>query len=175
MKLGDGFIDCVGDRTAAAARDAGFVTIHIADGGLADLADLIAKSDLSGPLFYPAATHLSGDLAAALAPHGVLVLKSAVYEMTAATELPAALAKALKTGTLTAIAFYSRRTAHIFAELAAPLMDDPARRSFTSLCLSENVAQPLLDAHFTRIALADYPSEEAMSSAARDLAHALRS
>lgn len=166
---------CVGDRTANAARDAGISTIHIADGGLDDLIDLIAKSDLEGPLFYPGATHLSGDLAAALAPHNVLVIKAAIYDMQAATKLPEELHKALTSNTLAAVAFYSRRTAQLFAALAAPILEAPARHSFTALCLSENVAQPLLDAHFTRIALADYPSEEAMLSTARDILQALQS
>ena len=30
------------------------------------------------------------------------------------------------------------------------------------LCLSENVAAPLIGAHFVRVGLADHPSEEAM-------------
>jgi uroporphyrinogen-III synthase len=34
------------------------------------------------------------------------------------------------------------------------------------LCLSEAIAEPLIAAHFVRISLADYPSEEAMMSLA---------
>jgi uroporphyrinogen-III synthase len=34
------------------------------------------------------------------------------------------------------------------------------------LCLSETVAEPLIDAHFVRVGLADHPSEEAMMSLA---------
>lgn len=166
---------CVGDRTADAARHAGFKTIHISDGDLADLVDLIVKSDVSGPLFYPCATHLSGDLVSALAPHGILTLKHPVYEMAPAAKMPAALAHALENNTSTIITFYSRRTTEIFTQLATPPASKSQRQTFTALCLSENVAQPLLNNHFTRIALPDYPSEEAMLSAARDILHGLRS
>ena len=38
------------------------------------------------------------------------------------------------------------------------------------LCLSETVAEPLIDAHFVRVGLADYPSEEAMMGLALSFA-----
>ena len=38
------------------------------------------------------------------------------------------------------------------------------------LCLSEAVAEPLIDAHFVRVGLADHPSEEAMMGLALSFA-----
>ena len=69
-------------------------------------------------------------------------------------------------GEVLAVLLYSRRTAEIFARLAAPLLPARGRAGLSMLCLSEAVASPLVDAHFVRIALAEHPSEEAMMALA---------
>ena len=155
----------VGDRTAREAEEAGFVKVSSAAGAFGDLVNAIAISGLKGPLFYPAARHQSADLAKALAPHGVMVATAKIYEMVAIDVLPADILLALGDGSIGSVLVYSRRTAEIFARLAAQL--DPAQRSrLAMLCMSEAVAGPLLEAHFNRISLADRPDEDAMMSLA---------
>lgn len=156
----------VGDRTAHEARQLGFAHVTAADGTLDALATTIALARLDGPVFYPAGKHLSGDLAHALAPHGLMVVTVPVYEMVAETALPPETAHGLTAGQFDAVLCYSRRTAEIFVALADGLIAPADRRKLACICLSENVAQPLLDHHFSRVLLADHPSEDAMMTLA---------
>jgi len=164
--LKDKPVFAVGDRTAHEARQLGFGQVSAADGTLESLATTIALARLDGPVFYPAGKHLSGDLAHALAPHGLMVVTVPVYEMVAETALPPGLAGQLAAGSFGAVLFYSRRTAEIFSTLATPVIAEAARRQLPVICLSENVATPLVESHFSRVLLADHPSEEAMMTLA---------
>ncbi|UYN98695.1 MAG: uroporphyrinogen-III synthase [Devosia sp.] len=156
----------VGDRTAHEARQLGFSEVHAAQGTLDDLATLIALARPDGAVLYPCGKHLSGDLAHALAPQGLMVVTVPVYEMVAETQLPEPLARALSERTCGAVLHYSARTAQIFSALVAPHLPEPERRHLAMLCLSENVAAPLIETHFNRVMLADHPSEEAMMALA---------
>lgn len=156
----------VGDRTAHEARLAGFGDVVSAEGTLDSLVTTIALARLEGPVLYPAGRHLSGDMARALAPHGLMVVTVPVYEMVAEERLPEAARAALAGGEIGGVLVYSRRTAEIFAALAAPCLSDEQKRALPMLCLSENVAAPLLANHFSRVLLSDHPSEEAMMALA---------
>jgi uroporphyrinogen-III synthase len=153
----------VGDRTAALARAFGFAEVVSAEGNFADLVALLAKAGINGPLLYPAARHQAGDLAQALAPHGIMVITTPVYAMNPAPRLSRDLDDAALDGAL----FYSRRTAETFATLAAGMQ---RKAKLAMLCLSEAIAEPLLAAHFVRVSLADHPSEEAMMALALSFA-----
>jgi len=159
----------VGDRTAAAAREHGFADVVSSGGTLSHLVKEIAAAKLQGPVFYPAARHQAGDLARELAPFGIMAVTARVYEMRAATALPPEIADGLATHRFAAALHYSRRTAEIFASLVEPL-GQPLRTQLQMLCLSEQVAEPLVAAHFVRIGLADQPSEEAMMALALSFA-----
>ncbi|ODT80998.1 MAG: hypothetical protein ABS76_14260 [Pelagibacterium sp. SCN 64-44] len=154
----------VGDRTAMEARAAGFDRVSSAAGAFADLVNAMTIARVPGPIFYPAGRHQSADLAGALAPLGVMVATAKVYEMVAVEALPADIVAQLGGG-IDAVLCYSRRTAQIFAALAG---DVPVqrRRHLGMLCIAEAVAEPLLEARFSRIALADRPDEDAMMALA---------
>jgi uroporphyrinogen-III synthase len=152
----------VGDRTAAVARAFGFAEVVSAEGNVDDLVALLARAGVGGPVLYPTARQQAGDLAKALAPHGVMVITAAVYEMTPAGQLTASMSA------LDGALFYSRRTAETFVRLAPAGAEDRARPGM--LCLSEAVAEPLIAAHFVRVSLADHPSEEAMMALALSFA-----
>lgn len=160
----------VGDRTAAAARDLGFAEVISASGDLAALVELLAHAGVAGPIFYPAAQHPSGDLAKALAPHGIMVISTPVYRMAPVTARLAEVLDRLDAGEISAALFYSRRTAETFVSIADSRLRRPAHLGLGMLCLSEAVAAPLIDAHFVRISLADHPNEEAMLSLALSFA-----
>jgi uroporphyrinogen-III synthase len=160
----------VGDRTAAAARALGFAKVTSAHGAFADLVELLAHAPLKGPVFYPAPKDMAGDLAKSLAPFGRMVITAPIYRMVTATSVPAEIATALTKGEITAVLLYSRRTADTFVALVGAGLDRAARARLIMLCLSESVAEPLVDAHFVRIALADHPSEDAMMGLALSLA-----
>ena len=154
----------VGDRTAREAEEAGFAKVSSAAGAVKDLVNAIAISGLKGPLFYPTGKHQGADLARALAPLGVMVATARIYDMVAVESLPQDVFAELGGG-IGAVLAYSRRSAQIFAELAAAL-DVERRRGLAMLCLSETVAEPLLEARFSRISLADKPDEDAMMTLA---------
>ena len=159
----------VGDRTAAAARKLGFAEVVSASGDVHDLIELLAEAGLAGPIFYPAARVRSGDLGRALARHGIMVIATKIYDMAPAEALSPPLWARLEDGDITAALFYSRRTAETFISLTAGLS---SKAKLGMLCLSENVAAPLIAAHFVRVALADHPSEEAMMGLALSFARA---
>lgn len=152
----------VGGRTAAAARSLGFTTVTHAEGGFAALAELLAHTPLAGPIFYPAARELAGDLAKSLAPFGRMVITAEVYAMNPVDTLPLTAAGGFADNAIDAVLLYSRRTAETFVRLAEPHVDRLERRHIGMLCLSEAVAEPLVDAHFIRVSLAEQPSEQAM-------------
>jgi uroporphyrinogen-III synthase len=152
----------VGGRTAAAAKALGFKTVTHAEGGFAALAELLAHTPLKGPIFYPAAREMAGDLAKSLAPFGRMVITAEVYAMTALDTLPLTAAGGFAENSIGAVLLYSRRTAETFVRLAEPHIDRLERRQLSMLCLSEAVAEPLVDAHFIRVSLAEQPSEQAM-------------
>jgi uroporphyrinogen-III synthase len=160
----------VGERTADHARAAGFRDVTSARGTLAALADQLAHASLQGPVFYPTAREPAGDLAKSLAPYGVMVITAHVYAMHAAAGLPLGVRDDLVEGGIGAALFYSRRTAETFVRLAGDGLGRAVRTRIGMLCLSEQVAEPLIDAHFVRIGLADHPSEEAMMGLALSFA-----
>lgn len=155
----------VGDRTAHEARQLGFSQVVAAGGTLDTLVTAIAISGVGGPIFYAAGKHLSGDLAHALAPHGLMVVTATVYDMVAQPELPPDILGQMEAGVIGAVLVYSQRTAEIFCQASASL-SAPSRKRLGCICLSEKVAQPLIRAHFNRLYLSDHPSEEAMMALA---------
>jgi uroporphyrinogen-III synthase len=160
----------VGGRTAAAAKALGFKAVTQAEGSFAALAELLAHAPLKGPIFYPAARELAGDLAKSLAPFGRMVITAEVYAMNPVEALPLTAAGGFATGSIGAVLLYSKRTAETFVRLADPHIDRLERREIGMLCLSEAVAEPLFDAHFVRVSLAEQPSEQAMMGLALSFA-----
>jgi uroporphyrinogen-III synthase len=128
----------VGERTAAAARAAGFAQVVSADGDVEALARLIAgeAAGLDGAILHPSALEPAGDLLSPLKAAGLSAQRVAVYEAVArrpAEETLAAL------DTFDAVLLHSPRAARILADLLA---DRPAPR-LRALCLSPAVAAPL--------------------------------
>ena len=160
----------VGDRTADLAEELGFAMVSSAGGAIADLVDLLAHAAIAGPILYPAARERSADLARSLAPFGRIIETVPVYAMNPVPVLKEEIVAALRDGTLAAALFYSRRTAETFARLAAGLFDADMHKRLGMLCLSEAVAEPLIDAHFVRIGLAESPDEDAMMGLALSFA-----
>jgi uroporphyrinogen-III synthase len=159
----------VGDHTAREALALGFKTVSSAGGHFGDLVEHIAHQNLQGPVLYPAGQQLTGDLAKSLAPLGIMVVTARVYDMPAITEIPQETLDEIEAAKLAAALFYSRRAAQTFAALTEAL-SAKGRSRLAVLCLSENVAAPLIANRFVRASLADYPSEEAMMALALSFA-----
>ena len=152
----------VGERTAQQIREHGFASVTSADGNVNDLINLVAAR-LTAParLLYLAGDNRSGDLAGALRRKGFAVDTVVAYRAAVAEKLPQPAIDALASG-VDAVLHYSRRSAEAYL--------DAARRSKVlaraleplHLCLSGQVAEPLVGAGATSIKVALRPNEAAL-------------
>jgi uroporphyrinogen-III synthase len=153
----------VGERSAEAARAAGFSDVVSADGALADLARLVAARCAGrAPLLYLAGEDRAGDLAADLRPHGIDVRTVAVYRARLADALPDDAARALGVGEIDAVLHYSRRSAETFLRLADQAHLLNAALGLGHYCLSAEVAVPLAENGAARVEAAAAPNEAAL-------------
>jgi uroporphyrinogen-III synthase len=152
----------VGRRTAEAARAIGFAPIS-ADGNQHDLVALIvAHSHPGARLLYIAGEHRTGDLGAALAPKGLKVDTVVAYRAVPVLHLGAEAAHAFATGRLDGVLHYSRRSAVAFLQVAESSGVFEAGVAAFHFCLSGPVAEPLLVAGASHVAIAPLPDEEAL-------------
>jgi uroporphyrinogen-III synthase len=109
---------CVGDMTAAAARRAG-LTARSADGDVMALAALVAAAHRpgAGSFLHLRGRHAAGDLIGRLAAAGVPARAAEIYDQ-APRPLDPAAAGLLAAGRADVLAFFSPRTARLFAEAA---------------------------------------------------------
>lgn len=140
----------VGDATADAARQAGFVDVRSAAGDIHALAALIASTAPRGSVLAPGAREPAGDLAALLP--GFPVRRLAVY---AAEETGAAPPDAFD-----AVLLHSPRAARALS--AAPPESAFGR---IAVCISEAAAAPLARLSFAEIRIAATPDEPSMLTA----------
>ncbi len=147
----------VGERSASAARAAGFARVTSANGALADLVRLAARH-ADRRFLYLVGEERAGDLAAELACHGVAVDTVVIYRAVALETLPAEIAPAHLDGVL----HYSPRSAATLLRLAEAAGALNAVLTLTHYCLSAEVAAPLRAAGAERIAVAASPSESAL-------------
>jgi uroporphyrinogen-III synthase len=153
----------VGRRTAEAARAAGFTDIASANGNEPALAHLIGTRLLRGNIIlYLAGEDRAGDLAMAVAPHGVRVETVVIYRAVAAERLPEPAMAALRGGEVNGVLHFSRRSAVIYLDrVRAAGVLDSALKPF-HYCLSNAVAELLVAAGASRVMVAQSPEENAL-------------
>ena len=153
----------VGDVSAKAARDMGFVEVASAGGSVNDLANLVAAR-LQPParLLYLAGEERAGDLAGALRSKNFEVDLVVVYRFLTAQFLPEPAAAALA-GEIDAVLHFSRASAEDFLKAARNSnLLEAALTKPVHLCLSEQVAAPLREAGAARIQVAAQPTQDAL-------------
>lgn len=149
----------VGERTAALAREAGFAQVLSAGGDAADLARLAVASG-HRRFFHPRGREATGTLADALAASGCELDAPAVYAAEPADPPGPEVAGALASGDVDLVTIWSPRNARL---LAAHLSAHPAALGGTDLLgLSANAVEPLRDAGFRRIDVAERADGRAM-------------
>lgn len=152
----------VGDRSAQAAREAGYATVESADGALADLVALIARRFPNGRILYLAGEDRAGDLAGDLSRHGIAVQTAVIYRAVAADALPPEASRALREGQLDGVLHYSRRSAETLLRLADAAGVLNAVLSLAHYCLSAEVAEPLRARGAVALRIAASPREAAL-------------
>jgi len=109
---------CVGPRTAAAARAAGFPIAGIAEDA-GSLTDLLKAQAPGAHLLHARGRHVVADLPAALAPAGITVTEAMVYDQIACPLTDAAHTLLAQPGPILAPLF-SPRSARLLVEAAPP-------------------------------------------------------
>jgi len=154
----------VGERSAAAARAAGFSAVISADQDVRALARLIAERQPAGvaPLLYVAARERGGDLAGDLAALGIAVKTTVAYRAAKAEALPDAARQALAAGALEGVLHFSRRSAEAYLDCCSSAGLLSQGLAPTHYCLSAQVAEPLVGAGAMDIRIAARPEEAAL-------------
>ncbi len=151
----------VGQRTAAIAREHGFLGPSVVAATTTDLA--VAIPDLPRAmqrLVYIAGRDRKPDLERALA---ILSRTLEVVETYCAREvesLEPPVVEAIRAGRIEGALHFSRRSASLFVEFAR--RDDCEMGRLAHFCLSEDVAVPLREAGCARIVVAGAPDEPAL-------------
>jgi uroporphyrinogen-III synthase len=154
----------VGERSADAARAAGFSAVISADHDARALARLIAQrqSPDAAPLLYVAAQDRGGDLAADLAALGIAVRTAVAYRAVKAEALPEAARQTLAAGALEGVLHFSRRTAEAYLDCCTRAGLLRQGLAPTHYCLSARVAEPLVGAGAAHIRVAVRPEERVL-------------
>ena len=154
----------VGSVTAHAVRDAGFRSVTAADGdvdALAALAVARLRPD-AGRLVHVAGRDTIGDLAPRLRAAGFEAERVPLYDAVASRSLSAPTHQALNSRSLAGAAFYSPRTARLFAKLARESGVDSTARTLTAFCLSQAVAEAAAILSWQRICVAAAPRQDSL-------------
>jgi uroporphyrinogen-III synthase len=150
---------CVGDRTAAAAREAGFET-RSATGDLEALVKAILRAGATGPFLHARGRDTAGSLANSLQSFNITVEEMVVYEQQATPLLPLATAL-LAEDHLVLAPLFSPRTAALFcAEPAvrmrkAPLMIAALSPAVAAACTAAQAQQTVCAARPDAAAMLD--------------------
>jgi uroporphyrinogen-III synthase len=146
----------VGEATATAARNAGFMEVASADGDVHALARLIleARGSFRGTVLHPSPREPAGDLAGALNAGGVEASSTPIYETVEAATLPAPAAAALVEEALDAVLLHSPKAARALVRLTSGLAS-----GLHAFALSEACAAPLRAAGFASVAVSAHPAE----------------
>ena len=153
----------VGERTAQAARAAGFTDVASAGGDVRDLMQLIAERHVgaTAPLVYLAGEDRAADLIGELVAHGIKAEMRVVYRAVT-TPFPLALIAALKEVAVDAVLHYSRRSADNYLAGAKAAGIAAEALKVRHICLASPIAAPLQAAGATQIAIASHPQEAAL-------------
>lgn len=155
---------CVGDATAALAREAGFTRAVSADGDAAALAELVAArvDPAAGPLLLPTTQRAGNRLAQALRGHGFRVQRRVVYRLSRLGALPAAARAALVGGRVSHVLFHAAGAAAAFCSLLQGAGLAETVRSVEACALSAAAAEPLGTLPWRKTSWPARPNEAAM-------------
>lgn len=142
----------VGAATGAAAREAGFEAVSIADGDVESLAALISGAKPTAAVLHLAGSERAGDLIAALARAGVSARREVIYDAVAIEDLsPQARAVLAQDGANSAVVFFSPRSARLFLAQVARAGLSARLAGVAALCLSLDVAAAAGEARWASI------------------------
>lgn len=157
---------CVGDQTAAAARDAGWQAQALG-GDAQAMADAIVTARLSGPLLHARGADVTAGLSARLAAAGIALTELVVYEQVP-LPLSGAARAALDGQAPVIVPVFSPRSARLFAASAAG-----SAAPLLCAAISVAAAEPLHVLRPAALAVAARPDAESMTAAVVGLVDAV--
>lgn len=154
----------VGDASARAARDAGFMDVASAYGDVDALAALVRDrvDPAAGALLHAAGTHVAGNLGGRLADAGYDYRRAVLYETRPAVAFSDAAVEALEAGEIHGVLIYSPRTAAAFAGLVWDAGLDGTLAAMTAYCLSDAVAERIQALPWHAVRVAAVPEQAAL-------------
>jgi uroporphyrinogen-III synthase len=161
----------VGERTAQAARAAGFRDVSVAAGDAPALRDLVVAAARSktlkkaDTLLYLAGADLAGDLAGELGERGFSVVTWTTYRMIPVERLPREVCDAFAANRIEAVLHYSRRSARAFLEAVRAAGLEISALALAQCCISEPVASILRDVGARQVPVAREPNENGLFEA----------
>ena len=120
-------------------------------------------------MLHPCGEAVAGDPAAVLTAAGWPVTPLVLYRTATAPALPPRATAALKDGGVTAVTFFSARSATAFAALLAQEGLQHCTRHLSALCLSPAVASAAAILEWREICVASAPTRHAMVECCRRL------
>ncbi|MEA2944641.1 MAG: uroporphyrinogen-III synthase [Bradyrhizobium sp.] len=161
----------VGERSAEAARHAGFRDVAVAEGNAAALRDLIVASvrgktlKKASTLLYLAGADLAGDLAGELGERGFSVVTHTTYRMIPVQSLPQEAVDAFAADRIHAVLHYSRRSARAFVDAVRAAGVEISALAIPQCCISDAVASIIRDVGATQVLVARSPDESGLFEA----------
>lgn len=134
---------CVGEDSGQKARQLGFSQVY-ASQGTAEKLESDLKGHLkpsSGKIFHLSGDSIRVDIAKQLRLAGFDAIRKIVYEARAATTFQQTTVHSLQNNLLTAVLFYSPRTASVFAELCHTHKLEQNCQDLIAICFSHQIAQ----------------------------------
>lgn len=148
----------VGERTAQAAREAGFTNIRAVAPDASTLMERVHDTHLPPARFlYLAGRDRKSLLETALAEDGHEVKVIEVYAAEAAGALAPSVAETLRAGQADAVLHFSRRSADLFAGLGETAGLGDAARALLHVCISVDAAEGLRRLGARRVLIAAHP------------------
>lgn len=152
---------CVGERTADAARRAGFHRAESAGRNARHLVSVLFGRFQAGARFlYLAGSVRKRDVEDELVRHDIHCETVETYHAIPEREWPSVLLAGI--GDCDAVLHYSRAAAEAFLAVADRSGFDPTGKSLQHLCLSDDVAEPLRQAGVLLVEVAQTPNEDAL-------------
>jgi uroporphyrinogen-III synthase len=155
---------CVGDQTAATARELGFYPVHSANGNAQDLIALIQQkcNPAEGPMFRAAADYDHDILTEPLRKRGYPVDAGIVYRAIPVARLQRSTVTSLLRKQIDGVIFFSPAASHHFKELVIQDNLTEICAELEAFCISDAAAQRLDGLNFRALHVAEHPSQEAM-------------
>ena len=162
--LRDQWLFAVGDATAKALRELGFLRVESARGSATELAELVQRrcDPSRGSLLHVRGDVVASDPSVSLSEAGFSVRTAVLYETRTPSAFSPSLERTMRHNDLAYVLFFSARTARTFVRLALAAGVASACERTEAFCLSVAVAAAAAGVPWRAVRVAVRPDHEAL-------------